>query len=241
MRPPKLTDNHALFFDFDGVLAEIVPKPDDAWPIEGIREELARLEQALNGAVAVVSGRMLADVSKRIAPLVLAGSGSHGNERRRADGTLEVPSDEVRQQAADIAKAVQIALNGEQGIFVEVKDWSVGTHYRAAPEKGPLGAAALNDAVVGREGWEVTSGKMIFEARPKGVSKADPVNKFMAEPPFAGRVPIFVGDDLTDEDGMKAAEAHGGFGIRVGEGESVARYRLDDPQDVLNYLKNQLI
>lgn len=238
--PPPITKDIALFLDFDGVLAEIADTPDGAKALEGVPEVLMGLRDRLDGAIAVVSGRMLDDVTARIAPAVIAGSGSHGVERRRPNGEVVPPDDAIRQMARHIRDVLAARFKDVSGIIVEQKDWSSALHYRGAMDQYENCVIAMKEVVANAPGWEVSEGKMVVEARVAGTSKADPVKLFMAEEPFKGRIPVFVGDDITDEDGMRAAAELGGYGIRVGDGETGAKYRLNNPAEVLEYLKTGL-
>jgi trehalose 6-phosphate phosphatase len=215
----------------------MAPTPDAVRVPEGLAEALARASTFLGGALAVVSGRMLGNVDDYLDPLVLPGSGNHGIERRRADGRVIVPDQSVRETAAAIMNSVRQRLGRHPGLIFEGKVWSASLHYRGAPERAADCIAAMRAAVAQHPGWEVIEGKMVVEGRLASVSKASAVEAFMAEPPFAGRRPVFMGDDATDEDGMRAATALGGYGIKVGDGETVARYRLGRPKDVLVYLE----
>lgn len=235
--PPAISGDLALFVDFDGTLVEMASTPDAVHVPDGLCEALAGVSVYLGGALAVVSGRMLADVDRYLAPLVLPGSGSHGIERRRGDGTVVTPDAAVRETAAAIMAGVRARLGDQPGLIYEKKEWSASLHYRGAPERESACIAAMRAVVAEHPGWEVIEGKMVVEGRLGSVSKASAVEEFMRESPFAGRVPIFIGDDVTDEDGMRAAEALGGYGIKVGSGDTVARYRLGGPQDVLEYLR----
>lgn len=236
MKPPALTSDLALFLDFDGTLVEIAPSPDAIVVPKGLAGILAETARFLDGALAIVSGRPLDDVTAHLSPLVVPGSGSHGVERRLADGTTAAPDPEISRAAAEINAGVQREIGTRPGLLFEDKPWSAALHYRGAPGLEQAAIAAMRNVVSTYPGWEVIVGKMIVEARFAGFSKASAVNDFMQETPFSGRMPVFIGDDRTDEDGMRAAEALGGYGIKVGAGDSVARYRLNDPQDVWNYL-----
>lgn len=237
MHPPRISNGIALFLDFDGVLVEIAPNPDAVEVDPALRPALRRVYDYLGGAVAIVSGRMISDFDAYLAPLVLPASGSHGIERRWPDGRTEQPGDEIRAAAAAILADNRKILGDRPGLIFEQKDWSASLHFRGAPELAELCMAAMTEAVSRHEGWEVIEGKMVVEGRLAGVSKATAVELFMAEAPYRGRVPVFVGDDVTDEDGMRAAIAYGGYGVKVGAGQSLAKYRLGGPPDVLTYLQ----
>lgn len=237
-RPPILNGRYALFLDFDGTLVEIVDHPDAVTLPVGLRETLQKVGERLNGALAIVSGRGLDDVAERLPLVDVSLAGSHGMERRNADGDEDRPGQEVLSVARELADALDSRCGHLPGILVERKAFSVAVHYRGAPHLEGECLGALSGLVEGYDGWEIVRGKMVAEARLSGVSKASAVRAFLRQPPFAGRIPVFVGDDVTDEDGMRAAQEMGGFGVKVGQGESVARYRLADPKDVLNYLRS---
>jgi trehalose 6-phosphate phosphatase len=239
--PPVLTARHALFLDFDGTLVDIAPTPEGVKVPEELTGLLVRVRDALGGALAVISGRDLNVITAYLTPLILPCAGTHGTERRKSDGTLVLPDPDVLAEAADMAAEAAKAVTGYPGMGIEIKPYSVVLHYRAAPEHHDACVEILNRLMCGRRHeWGIVEGKMIVEVRPAGYSKAGSVQAFMREPPFAGRIPVFVGDDRTDEDGIKAAMAMGGFGIKVGMGDSVASYRLADPQAVRRYLASTM-
>jgi trehalose 6-phosphate phosphatase len=238
MQPPALNENLALFLDFDGTLVNLAPTPDSIVVPEGLASVLERLLRRQGGAVAIVSGRALNDVFGYLQPYMGPGAGSHGLELRMADGHMVEPEPGVGSVAQAILAQAQELAKTNSSLIAEQKAWSASLHYRNAPELEAECAAVMHKAVAAHEGWEVIHGKMVFEARPMDVTKGTAVEAMMAQPPFAGRVPVFIGDDRTDEDGMRAAMALGGYGIKVGTGESVADYRLDDPEAVIAYLEN---
>lgn len=239
-RPPRLGAAHALFVDFDGTLVEIVDHPDAVQLPADLVGVLESVQEKLGGALAVVSGRGMDDVGERLAPLRVSLAGSHGMERRGAGGHEERPGQEIVLVAQQLAEALAARCGHLPGILIERKSFSVAVHYRGAPQREDECLGAITEAVAGLDGWEVVRGKMVAEARLAGVSKASAVRAFMHEPPFAGRMPVFIGDDVTDEDGMGAAQELGGFGIKVGQGDTIARYRLENPRAVLEYLRSLL-
>jgi trehalose 6-phosphate phosphatase len=235
-RPPPPLDHAraALFADLDGTLAPIRPKPGDVGPDDARARLLADLCEALGGALAVVSGRGLEDIDRILERRVAAVAAVHGLVRRTAGGTL------IRAPAADLPAPVRDAvaafLATHPDLTSEDKTVAVSLHFRAAPRL----ADACN-AFVGRlaaaNGLSVQRGEMVVELRAPGPSKADSVTAFMAEQPFAGRLPVFVGDDLTDEDGFAGAERLGGYGVIVGERRPTrAAFALDDVSAALAWL-----
>lgn len=236
MQPPNLTPDIALFLDFDGTLVPIAPTPDSIIVPNRLPALLGNVLNRLGGALAIVSGRELSDVFGHLAPYNGPGAGSHGLEMRLADGQLIEPDADVSAVARQILSELKKLAVQYPALIAEEKSWSASIHYRNAPELEAMCVKVMNDAVSQHVGWEVTRGKMVAEARPSGVSKATAVATLMQQLSFEGRVPIFIGDDVTDEDGMRAATELGGYGIKVGSGESVARYRLDEPKDVLDFL-----
>ena len=229
--PPRLSLGDALFLDFDGTLVGLRDDPDSAELTVREAETLLALAAALKGALAVVSGRALDDLSRRV-PAGLTRIGSHGLE-------LAAPGAAATRRDTSPA-ALVAALSGVVGQFpgtrLEAKGPVLAVHYRAAPNlRVPLGNA-LGMAVAEVPGYALHGGKMVYEAKPHGADKGAALTRTMRDGAFNGRRPVMVGDDTTDEDGFAAAAALGGHGIKVGPGPTAARYRLSAPPGVWTWL-----
>ena len=221
----------ACFLDVDGTLLGFKDHPDDVVADATLRDLLVRLQTATGGAVALVSGRTIADLDRIMSPLVLPAGGTHGAELRFPDGRrnlrADAPLDAVRHALAPF-------IARHTGLMLEDKGAALAVHYRHAPNLR-AGVAAFLDAVV-PAGLMIQHGKMVAEVKSRSSSKASAISIFMDLPPFAGRTPIFIGDDLTDEHGFEAVNARGGVSIKVGDGPTFARRRLDDPAAVRVFL-----
>ncbi|HYI63554.1 MAG TPA: trehalose-phosphatase [Allosphingosinicella sp.] len=240
LKPPPPLDPRraALFLDFDGTLVELADTPDSIRVSPGLRPMLERLQHRLDGRLAVVSGRSLADLERHLPAAGIAFSGSHGLELRLAGGTalpLSVPIgfDGVRAEVEAFAAPIP-------GLIVEDKPAGIALHYRLAPEQAER-VDAFMAALAKARGFSAQRGAMVVELRPGGATKGDALKAFMTEPQFAGARPWFVGDDLTDEHAFAAAAALGGAGILVGPPrESAARYRLGSVAAVADWLRADL-
>ncbi len=231
--PPALLSRMALFLDFDGTLVPLAPRPQDVQVPDWVGPTLARLQATLGGAVAVISGRPLAELDAFLYPLQLPAAGVHGVERRAGDGRMRVRSGVPPETVLSAARALAARY---PSLLLETKPGALALHYRAAPALGEVCRDTLAQALDGQAGWQMLQGHCVVEIKPLQVSKGAAVAAFMAETAFAGRTPVYVGDDVTDEDGMRAAQAWGGLGVRVGEGESLAQHRLADPAAVGEWL-----
>ncbi|MCJ0764668.1 trehalose-phosphatase [Variovorax terrae] len=213
----------ALFLDFDGTLVDLAPQPEAVRVPAGLVDSLEALAGYLDGALAVISGRPIAQIDAYLFPLRLPAAGVHGAERRGADGALAllptVPLERVEQAARALAQSYP-------ALRVEFKRGSVALHYRQAPALENLCLEALQAAVADSPGLTLLRGKMVVEAKPGGASKGLAIEAFLREPPFAGRTPVFAGDDLTDEVGFSTVQRLGGLGVKIGSGASVAWHRL---------------
>ena len=234
---PTPAPDWALFLDVDGTLLEIAPAPGAVTVPDGLPDTLIQVARLLDNAVALVSGRTVNDLDKLFRRLPIAEAGQHGSEIRWPDGHAEYFGTGDSGLSALLEPILRFA-QVRPGLMVEDKGQTIAVHCRQAPQYQTEIAAFLADLVNGKDAWlDVMSGRLVVELKPRGVSKRTAVERLMRSAPFAGRLPIFIGDDTTDEDGFAAARDLGGHGIRIGlTGESIASFRLPDPKAVRRFL-----
>jgi trehalose 6-phosphate phosphatase len=237
---PPLDPRSALFLDVDGTLLEIAPRPELVQVPDGLPSLMIRLSAQREGALALISGRPLAQLDRLFEPWQGAAAGLHGLERRRADGILDCVLDGDSSAALDRLRPRFAALAADgTGLILEDKGGTLALHYRAAPQREPEIRAAVE--VLHREMASVLrliTGKMVVEFQPRSADKGRAIAAFLAEPPFLGRPPVFVGDDTTDEDGFAEIRRRGGIAVRVGPfvNATDANYRLRSVKAVLAWL-----
>jgi trehalose 6-phosphate phosphatase len=239
-RPPFALDpeHMAILLDIDGTLLDIAPTPQEVHVSDALRQTLQRLADRLGGALALISGRPLADIDSIFSPLMLAAVGGHGAEiRPRPDASpyrlQATPLDPgLKQRFADIAK-----LN--PGILIEDKDYAIAIHYRLAPQHAGdvIESVAAICEKFGCEGLSILPGKAVLEIKPRGFDKGSGLQELMASPPFRGRQPIFVGDDVTDEAAFAVLPQFSGIGISVGGLVPGVTFNFDGPKDVRRWLE----
>lgn len=213
--PPP--ERAALLLDMDGTLIDIAPAPDLVVVPDGLPDLLRRLRDRLGGALAVVTGRPLEQVDALLPDVPTAVAAEHGGVLRMRRGgeatrpALPEPPAAWLDEAAALVKA-------HPGAMLERKRRGFVLHYRAAPQAGPALRAGL-ERIVAEAGdrFQVMPAHMAWELKPHGADKGTAVEALMRCPPFAGRLPIYVGDDVTDQDGIRAARALGGVGLFVPE------------------------
>lgn len=236
-RPPAplALDRIALFLDLDGTLAPIVARPQDVGPSARRTQILDRLNRALHGRLAVVTGRTLEDVDRILDGRVRAVAAVHGLARRGPDGDVMKAAAHPALPAA--AQTLRLVARTHPGMIVEDKGLSVTIHYRLAPD-GAGHAIQTAAHIAAQTGLTLQPGHMVMELRTPGHDKGDSVRAFMSAPPFAGATPVFVGDDVTDEAGFAAADELGGYGVLVGAPRATsARWRMADVDAVLDWLE----
>lgn len=224
----------ALFLDVDGTLLEIARRPDAVRVAEPLRTLLGALLQANDGAVALVSGRTLQDLDQLFAPLCFPAAGLHGVERRSLSGIIH-----SRDLSADLHTVRDfLSDNSVDGLLVEDKGGAIALHYRERPDLAPAARElAEASARLAGSGWKVVPGKMSLEVRVANVGKQHALDEFLSEPPFSGRLPVFFGDDVTDEAGFAFVNERGGWSVHIGPGPSCARRSLADPVSVWRALR----
>ncbi len=235
---PKWRDDWALFLDVDGTLLEIAPIPAAVRVPKRAIGVLASLHPRLDGAIALVTGRRIADLDALFAPLRLPAAGVHGAERRDAVGNVTVAERGARLAPARRVLAAWQAAHA--GTVLEDKGAALALHYRATPEWEVEARRAVIEALAALgPDFHLQEGKKVLEIKANATGKGSAIETFMEEPPFRGRCPVFIGDDLTDEDGFDAVNRLGGHSIAVGldNRPTRARWRLRDEQDVLSWLE----
>lgn len=234
--PIDLDPRHtALFLDCDGTLSEIVDQPDQARIEPHLRATIGLLARQTGGALAIVSGRSVAQLDALFAPLTLPAAGVHGAERRDHAGKMHIEDADARLDATDMAAARSfVALHA--GLLCEAKPGAVALHYRMRPDLQEEVEGFANMLVDSRPGLTLRHGKMVVEITAGHRTKGDAIAAFMREKPFAGRLPVFAGDDITDEDGFATVAALGGKTIKIGEGPTYAELRVASRQEVERWL-----
>jgi trehalose 6-phosphate phosphatase len=227
--PPSL--EWCLFLDVDGTLIELTDSPLETFADPGLKTLLGHVTERLGGAVALVSGRSIGYLDALFAPLKLPAAGLHGVERRKASGVLHGASF-VDTQLTQARAAVNALVNANPGTSVEDKGRTVAVHYRMAPQLESVVRHEL--AAIAKPlgtNYHIQEGNMVLEIKPRGFTKATAIKAFMKEPPFSGRKPVFIGDDLTDQDGFRLVEDQGGISIAVGQ------YRMENAAAVRGWLQ----
>lgn len=232
---PKRT---AIFLDIDGTLLDIAPTPLDVKVSDALRETLASLFETFGGAVAFISGRPVGEMDRLFAPLQMPAVGGHGAEVRFAPQS-KVRRSKIARLDDELRTAfARIGRIGE-GVIVEDKGYSLAIHYRLAPELGGeimkgVTAICRNERC---DSLEILPGKLVIEIKPGGYDKGTGLREMMSVPPFTGRRPIFIGDDITDTAAFAVLPDYGGTGFSVGGIVPGASYNFDGPQDVRRWLR----
>ena len=234
--PPLPRADWAYFFDIDGTLVDIAPTPWEVRLERDLLELILRLHGATGGALALISGRSIADIDSIFHGRKLPVGGQHGIERRDARGRVTRHRFPLGKLAVPRAQLGEIVAR-HPGLLLEDKELSLALHYRKQPALGSYVHRLMRtiQAEIGPD-YTVQLGKRIVELKPSGKDKGQAVKEFMAESPFRGRVPVFVGDDVTDEHGFAVVNSLGGYSVKVGRGRSHARWRLPDVEAVRAWL-----
>jgi trehalose 6-phosphate phosphatase len=233
-KPLRLSDS-ALFLDLDGTLAPIAARPQDVRPDSRRTRLLERLRGGLSGRLAVVSGRTLADIDRILEDRVVCASAVHGLVRRDCDGSLHEP--DPHPGLAPAVEALRAFAACDSGLLVEEKGASVALHFRLARTRAGE-ARRLAQRLAAETGLALQEGDMVEELRTPGPSKGDSIRDFMSTPAFRDAVPIFAGDDITDEHGFEEVARLGGYGILVGRPRQThARFGLRNVEDVMAWLE----
>ena len=233
---PELRGLCAFFLDLDGTLLDIADHPHQVSIDGDLVGLLEALRRAAGGALALISGRPIADIDRLLSRPGFCVAGQHGAERRDFSGTMHrhdvsrVALDEARRRFGMMAAR-------HPALVLEDKGVNLALHFRAAPAlRAEMQEMARGLARELDGEFEVQLGKMVVELRPSGKDKGVAIAEFLEEAPFRGRAPVFVGDDLTDEPGFELINRLGGHSVKVGEGESSARWRLPDSAAVRAWL-----
>ncbi len=230
--PPPLPDANArwaVFLDVDGTLLDFADDPLAVQPGAALLTLLHALHRVLDGALALVSGRELADLDRLFGAAHWAAAGLHGLQLRHADGSYRDFKVAPAQQAhmRDLARTLAARFDGVQ---IEDKHAAVALHCRRAPAQ----LAALHEAALAvirqLPGYELQPGNLVLEFKPTGMDKGRAVLELLQREPFAGRQPVYLGDDLTDEHAFASINALHGLSVRIGMREpSLAAFTLPGP------------
>jgi trehalose 6-phosphate phosphatase len=232
--PPSL--EWCLFLDVDGTLIELTDTPSQTQADPEIKSLLREVAERLGGAVALVSGRTIETLDALFAPLRLPAAGLHGVERRKASGATQGVNF-VDTQLDSARAAIKSLVDAHPGTLMEDKQRTIAIHFRMAPQfEEVLRQSIIDIAKPLGKNYHIQHGKMLFEIKPLGFNKASAIKAFLDEPPFNGRLPVFIGDDLTDQDGFAIVEARGGISIAVGD-RVQGQFRLADVAAVRDWLK----
>lgn len=228
----------ALFLDFDGTLVDIAARPEAVVVMPGLPECLTRLRHRLDGALAIVTGRPIAVIDGFLAPLRIDVAGLHGVELRLGDELALCRPDE-HPDLRRAVESVNARLGREPGLVIEDKGCSLAVHWRLAdPDRAVLAQRTIEAAAaLLAPAYRLQRGRAVAEIVPARASKGAVIEDMLARPPYRGRRPVFIGDDVTDEHGFEAVNANGGVAVKIGEGSTEACFRLPNPDALRELLR----
>ncbi len=237
MIPDLPPSDACLFLDVDGTLIDIAPTPDSVRVPPGLIEALRRAERSFDGALALVSGRSIAELDRIFSPLRLKASGVHGAEFRFGsdDGDRWTKAAPLPEQ---VWLDLLAALEAFPASLVENKGFSFAVHYRSAPDTGPHLRTVLDRFLAERQdlGLAILTGHFVFELKRPDIDKGAAIADFMTRRPFAGRRPVFIGDDVTDAPGFRTVMERGGFAYSVTQAFPGVLGTFNDPAAVRRWL-----
>jgi len=224
-----------ILLDIDGTLLDIAPTPGEVFVPEDLYRSLRLIAGKIDGALALVSGRTLASIDELFAPLRTAAIGCHGAQLRRspaagAELRMSPIPETLRQACRDIPSL-------EPLVRIEDKTFTLAFHYRQSPDRGETLLGLLRERVAPfRSDFVLMGGKSVYEIKSKFFNKGEALRALMLLPPFAGRRPVFFGDDTTDEFAFAVLPELGGFGVSVGRPMPYADFTVSGPDDVRRWL-----
>ncbi|MCD9086174.1 trehalose-phosphatase [Stenotrophomonas sp. SY1] len=236
--PPALADNDALFLDVDGTLVAFADHPDKVIPADDLPHLLALLSLRLKGALALVSGRSISQLDALFSPVRLPAAGLHGAQLRHT-ANADPPVSATAHWLHALHRQAENLAQRHPGMLVENKGQALALHWRNAPDAASAVIAFARAQLPHLPGVRVQPGNHVIEFIAADHDKGKALLALMEAPPFAGRRPVFIGDDLTDEHGFGIAAQLGGHGVLVGaRTHSLARYALADVAAVHAWLHN---
>ncbi len=239
-RPPAACVECAFFLDVDGTLLDIADTPSAVRVDRELLELIESLYRISGGALAMVSGRSISDLEELLGARRMPLAGQHGLERRDAAGRLWIHAAPPGAKCA-IKEALAPVLTRHAGLLLEDKGLTLALHYRQVPHLAAYAHRLMTRLMQEAGGeLELQKGKRVIEIKPAGIDKGTVVAEYLAESPFRGRHPVFIGDDLNDEHGFAEVNRMGGISIKVGPGASCARYRLPNVAAVRSWLNDAL-
>src|SRR5260221_12278537 len=235
---PEMRTDWALFLDVDGTLLDFAAAPDDVEVPGALPVPVVALHCILGGAIVFVSGRKIPVLDRLFAPLRLPAAGQHGAELRDSASGDTIGAGPPPHFAELVARLNDFTAS-RPGLLVEDKGASVAVHYRQAPRyRGELQQFIQTAIAENGEDMEMLQAQMAFDIKRRSANKGHAVAWFMSRPPFRGRVPVFIGDDLTDEDGFAAVTARAGHAVQIGTARAcVAPWHAPTPSDLRLWLR----
>ena len=228
----------AFFLDVDGTLLEIEDHPADVRADASLIEMLANISTGLDGAMSLISGRQIAEIDRIFAPVRFAAAGAHGSElRQHPDDPVAISESSL---PAHVLGDLRTFVEQNPDLLLEEKRGGVSLHYRRAPELEAQCRACVRALLpeIDKD-FRLIAGKMVLELAPIDHNKGAAIIDMMRREPFSGRRAVFVGDDVTDEDGFRAVNAMDGITIRVGCSHgSAAEHELPDVAAVRHWLES---
>jgi trehalose 6-phosphate phosphatase len=236
-------DSHALFLDVDGTLIDIAPRPESVHVPDALPALLSGLHRYLGGALALVSGREISDLDQLMSPVASPCAGAHGAQIRLTAGAVPTTSQSV-QPLPDTLRAELAQIASDDKLLIEDKTYSVAIHYRDSPQLQEPLRQKIESTLDGATGEELRpqlmAGKMIYEIKYNTFDKGTALDVFLADAPFAGRRPVVIGDDTTDEYAFSRALDHGGMTFSVGRALTGAGAVFESPEQVRQTLQQLL-